>query len=111
MLESPLQLLMNPRSIAVAGANNDPGKMSTIQALSILKDGYQGKFFPIHPTEKTVLGHKAYAGPEDLPEVPDLAIFIIPGKAVIPSCLQKLKYEFLKAYLVLCPVDQIFTIS
>jgi very-short-patch-repair endonuclease len=31
-------------------------------------------------------------------------------KIVIPSCFQKLKYEFLKAYLVLCPVNQSFTI-
>jgi acetate---CoA ligase (ADP-forming) len=83
MPENPLQLLMNPRSIAVAGANNDPRKMGTIQTLSILKDGYKGKFYPIHLTEKTVLGHKAYARPEDLPEAPDLAIFIIPSHAVI----------------------------
>jgi acetyltransferase len=84
MIENPLHLLMNPKSIAVAGANNVPTKMGTIQALNILKDGYRGKFFPLHPTEKTVLGFTAYASPEELPEVPDLAILIIPIKAVIP---------------------------
>jgi len=84
MIENPLHLLMNPKSIAVVGANNTPMKMGTIQALSILKDGYQGKFFPIHPKEKTVLGIKAYASPEDLPEVPDLAMLIVPIKSVIP---------------------------
>jgi acetate---CoA ligase (ADP-forming) len=84
MSENPLRLLMNPKSIAVVGANNIPTKMGTIQALNILKDGYRGKFFPIHPKEKTVLGCKAYASVEDLPEVPDLAILIIPIKAVIP---------------------------
>lgn len=75
---------MNPKSIAVVGANNIPMKMGTIQALSILHDGYQGKFFPIHPKEEKVLGHKAYASPEDLPEVPDLAVLIVPIKSVIP---------------------------
>jgi len=74
---------MNPRSNAVAGANNDLRKKGTTQTLSILKDGYKGKFYPIHLTEKTVLGHKAYARPEDLPEAPDLAIFIIPSHSVI----------------------------
>ncbi|MDI6742380.1 MAG: CoA-binding protein, partial [Smithella sp.] len=59
-------------------------KMGTIQALSILHDGYQGKFFPIHPKEEKVLGHKAYASPGDLPEVPDLAVLIVPIKSVIP---------------------------
>jgi acetyltransferase len=83
MSENPLHLLMNPKSIAVVGANNNPSKMGTIQALNIFKDGYRGNFYPIHPAEKTVLGFKAYASPEELPEVPDLAILIIPIKAVV----------------------------
>ncbi len=84
MTENPLHLLMNPQSIAIVGANNNPTKMGTVQALSILKDGYQGEVLLIHPTEKTVLGLKAYASPEDLPEVPDLAILIVPIKSIIP---------------------------
>ena len=83
MSENPLHLLMNPKSIAVAGANNTPTKMGTIQALSVLKDGYRGKFYPIHPTEKTILGITAYASPQDLPEVPDLALLIVPIKAIV----------------------------
>jgi acetyltransferase len=83
MSENPLQLLMNPKSIAVAGASNTPTKMGTIQSLSVLKDGYRGKFYPIHPTEKTILGITAYALPQDLPEVPDLALLIVPIKAVV----------------------------
>ena len=82
MPENPLKLLMNPKSIAVVGASNDPGKMGTIQALSIVKDGYKGEFYPIHLTEKTVLGHKAYAAAEELPHAPDLVIFIVPNKAI-----------------------------
>lgn len=56
MTENPLQLLMNPKSVAVVGAGNDFTKMGTIQALSIIKDGYRGKFYPIHLKEKNVLG-------------------------------------------------------
>jgi len=84
MPDNPLQLLLNPRSIATAGASNNPMKMGTLQALSILKDGWQGKFYPIHPTEKTVLGHKAYASPLDLPEAPDLAMLVVPTDQVVP---------------------------
>jgi len=82
MSENPLKLLMNPKSVAVVGASNDPMKMGTIQALSIVKDGYKGAFYPINRTEKTVLGHKAYAAAQDLPEVPDLVVFIVPNKAI-----------------------------
>jgi len=81
--ENPLNSLMNPRSIATVGAGNNPTKMGTIQALSIVKDGYRGKFYPIHPSEQTVLGHKAYPSVFELPETPDLAIFIVPTDQVI----------------------------
>jgi acetate---CoA ligase (ADP-forming) len=83
-LENPLHLLMNPRSIATAGAGNNFMKMGTMQALSIIKDGYHGKFYPVHPTEKTVLGHKAFASVLDLPEAPDLAMLVVPTRQVIP---------------------------
>ena len=83
MKENPLEFLMNPRSIATVGAGNNPTKMGTIQALSILKDGYGGKFFPVHPVDREVLGHKAYPSVLDLPEAPDLAIFIVPTDQVI----------------------------
>ncbi|NLA27151.1 MAG: acetate--CoA ligase family protein [Firmicutes bacterium] len=83
MKENPLKILMDPRSIATVGAGNNPTKMGAIQALSIVKDGYRGKFFPIHPSDKTVLGHKAYPSVMDLPETPDLAIFIVPTDQVL----------------------------
>jgi acetyltransferase len=82
MAENPLKLLMNPKSVAVVGASNDPMKMGTIQALSIVKDGYNGAFYPINLTEKTVLGYKAYAAAEDLPAVPDLVVFFVPYKSI-----------------------------
>jgi acyl-CoA synthetase (NDP forming) len=84
MPENPLHLLLNPRSIAVAGASNNPMKMGTMQALSILTDGWQGEFYPVHPTEKTVLGRKAYASPLDLPKAPDLAMLVVPTAHVAP---------------------------
>ncbi|MFZ2631089.1 MAG: acetate--CoA ligase family protein [Desulfosalsimonadaceae bacterium] len=76
--------LMNPRSIAIVGASNNPSKMGTMHALSILKDGFIGKFFAVHPTETTVLGHPAYKSPLDLPEAPDLAMFVLPSKHLLP---------------------------
>jgi acetate---CoA ligase (ADP-forming) len=76
--------LMTPKSIAIVGASNNPMKMGTMHALSILKDGFAGKFYPVHPTEKTVLGRKAYASPQDLPEAPDMAMFVLPARHLLP---------------------------
>lgn len=83
MSASFLHSLMNPQSIAIVGASNNPMKMGTMHALSIIKDGFKGRFYPIHPSEKTVLGIEAFAAPEDLPEAPDLAIFVLPSKYLL----------------------------
>lgn len=83
MINNPLQLLLNPGSIATVGAGNNPLKMGAIQALSIVKDGFPGKFFPIHPTETKVFGYKAYPSAFDLPEAPDLVMFVLPATLVV----------------------------
>ena len=83
MNNNPLHQLMNPKSIATVGAGNNPLKMGTIQALSIIKDGFPGKFYPIHPTEKEILGYKAYPSALDLPEAPDLVMFVLPAPQVV----------------------------
>ena len=83
MAASFLHALMNPESIAIVGASNNPMKMGTMHALSIIKDGFKGRFYPIHPSETTVLGLDAYAAPEDLPETPDLAIFVLPARHLL----------------------------
>ncbi len=84
MHANPLCQLMNPSSIATFGAGNNFVKMGTMHALSIIEDGYDGKFFPVHPREKEVMGRKAYASVEDLPETPDLALLVVPSSRVIP---------------------------
>ena len=81
--ENPFHLLMNPRSIAVVGAGNNPMKMGTMQALSIIKDGFTGTVYPIHPREENVLGYKAYTSVFDLPEPPDLAMLVVPTKSAV----------------------------
>ncbi len=83
MTNNPLHLLLNPRSIATVGAGNNPLKMGAIQALSIVKDGFPGKYFPIHPTEEKVFGFKAYPSAFDLPEAPDLVMFVLPAPQVV----------------------------
>jgi len=79
-----LHSLMTPQSIAIVGASNNPMKMGTMHALSILNEGFNGNFYPVHPSETSVLGYKAYASPHDLPQTPDLAVFVLPSKHLLP---------------------------
>jgi len=83
MVTHPFSLLMNPSSIAIIGASNNPMKMGTMHALSILKDGYAGRLYPIHPSEGVVLGQKAFKSVNELPEAPDLAMLVVPAGAIV----------------------------
>lgn len=79
---NPLHRMLNPESIAFVGANNQPTTMGTVQMLNTLKFGFSGKVFPVHPTEKVVLGEKAYPSIRDLPEPVDLAVITVPARVV-----------------------------
>lgn len=80
--ESPLYSIVNPKSIAFFGASNTFMRMGSIMLSSMQALGYEGKIFPIHPTEKEVRGIPAYASILDVPEIPDLAIIVLPTEIV-----------------------------
>ncbi|HOU22074.1 MAG TPA: CoA-binding protein, partial [Kiritimatiellia bacterium] len=76
--ESPLYPIVNPKSIAFFGASNTFMRMGSIMLSSLQALGYEGKIFPVHPTEKVVRGLQAYSSILDVPEIPDLAIIVLP---------------------------------
>ncbi|MDD5168070.1 MAG: CoA-binding protein [Syntrophales bacterium] len=80
--ESPLYPIVNPRSIAFFGASNNFMRMGSIMLSSVEELGYEGAIYPIHPTDKEVRGRKAYPDVMELPEIPDLAIIVIPTDIV-----------------------------
>lgn len=80
--ESPLYPIVNPKSIAFFGASNTFMRMGSIMLSSLQALGYEGKIFPIHPTEKVVRGLPAYSSILDVPEIPDLAIIVLPTEIV-----------------------------
>ncbi len=80
---NPLDRIFNARSVAFVGASNKATTMGTIQMLNTLKSTFAGPVIPIHPKANEVLGQKAYPSLRDLPEPVDLAVLIVPTKAVI----------------------------
>lgn len=99
MSENPLVKLMNPRSIAFYGASNNILKMGTHQLLNVAKGGFQGRVYPIHRTEKTVLGLPAYPTIGDVPETPDLVQLVIPTEAV-PEALEQCGQKGVKRAII-----------
>ena len=86
--DSPLYPMVYPDSIAFFGASNRFTSMGSNQLNSLLDMGFEGKIYPVHPKEKTVQGLVAYKSVLELPEVPDLAVMVLPTH-VVPQALEE----------------------
>ncbi len=82
ILKHSLYRMANPRSIAFFGASNNISSMGSNQLASLLALGFEGAIYPVHPKERRIQGLQAYQEVDDLPEVPDLAILVLPTKIV-----------------------------
>jgi len=80
--ESPLYQIANPKSIVFFGASNSISAMGTNLLMSLQTAGFEGAVYPVHLKEEKVLGLNAYRSVLDLPEVPDLAVIVLPTKIV-----------------------------
>lgn len=90
--DSPLYPMAHPESIAICGASNSVNAMGTVLLMSLQLLGFEGSIYPVHPREKTVRGLTAYRSVLDLPEVPDLAILVVPtqvGVQTLDECGRK----------------------
>jgi acetyltransferase len=74
--------------------------MGTMHAMSILKNGYQGKLFIIHPRDEKVLGLNAYKSINDLPEIPDLGFIVVPSEH-LPSLMEEFGKKGTKSVIVI----------
>src|SRR5574337_407240 len=77
-----LHSLVAPNSVAVIGASNKSGSVGNAVIRNILDGGYKGMTYPINPSSKEVLGLKCYGSVMDIPGPVDLAVIIVPSKAV-----------------------------
>jgi acyl-CoA synthetase (NDP forming) len=85
---SPLYPVANPRSIAFFGASNNYSSMGSIMLASHRSMGFQGLIYPVHPHEKEVQTCKAYPSILDVPEIPDLAVIVLPT-AIVAKVLEE----------------------
>ncbi|MDO5823981.1 acetate--CoA ligase alpha subunit [Methanobrevibacter sp.] len=84
-----LNKMFKPKSVAVIGASNTPGKVGHIIVDNLINDGFKGTIYPVNPKGGEILGKKAYANIKDIPETVDLAIITIPSvfvNTVVKEC-------------------------
>jgi acyl-CoA synthetase (NDP forming) len=99
MLDPGIDAIFNPKTVALVGASGEEGKMGYVFAKN-LTSGYQGKVFLVNPKGGKILGRDAYRLISDIPEGVDLAVIVIPAKAV-PSAMKELGEKGTKAAVVI----------
>jgi acyl-CoA synthetase (NDP forming) len=80
---SRLKAALDPRSVAIIGASDNPNKVGGRPVHYLEKFGFRGKIFPINPSRKEIQGHKCYPSLADLPEAPEMVIVAVAGDNAI----------------------------
>jgi acetate---CoA ligase (ADP-forming) len=80
---SRLKAALDPRSIAIIGASENPNKVGGRPVHYLDKFGFKGKIFPINPSRPEVQGYKCYKSLADLPEAPEMVIVAVAGDNAI----------------------------
>ena len=79
-----LDRLLEPRSVAVAGASQRPGSVGATVWRNLRADRFEGAIYPLNPKHAALDGVQCFARPADLPQAPDLAIICTPPDTVAP---------------------------
>jgi acetyltransferase len=95
-----LEMFTEPRGVAVVGASTSPEKLGYQVLNNVIQYGYEGAIYPINPTAPEILGRKAYASVLDVPDPVDLAVLLVPNKAV-PGVLEQCGQRGLKGAVVI----------
>jgi acetate---CoA ligase (ADP-forming) len=80
---SRLKAALDPRSVAIIGASENPNKVGGRPVHYLDKFGFKGRIFPINPSRPEVQGYKCYKSLADLPEAPEMAIVAVAGDNAI----------------------------
>lgn len=83
--KNKLGSLFAPKSIAIVGASNTPGKAGAVPVKLLLSQGYKGKIYPINPKEPEVQGLPAFKSIRDIGEPVDLAIIAVPANYALQA--------------------------
>ncbi len=83
MTGSPLpEAILNPSAIALVGASTKEGSTGNTTLANILKSRFHGRVYPVNPKADEILGVRAYASVESIPERIDLVLVAVPAPAV-----------------------------
>ena len=80
-----LDNFFQPRSIAVLGASDKPGKVGYDVLKNLIQSGYRGKLYPINPGSSEIQGLQSYPCLQDIDQEIDLLIYLIPPQFILST--------------------------
>ena len=78
----PLNQVLNPRSVAIIGASEVPGKAGERRTRSLLESRFTGKIYPVNPKRDQIFGLKAYPSISDIEGEADLVMIVVPARFI-----------------------------
>ncbi len=84
----PLDSFFSPGSVALIGASRDREKIPGRLLSMLRKNEFPGKIYPVNPNYGDIDGLKCFSSIDDVGQPIDLAIVIIPAKAVLGALKQ-----------------------
>ncbi len=97
---SGLDALLDPASIAVVGASDDPDKIGGRLLRRLVEYGFAGKVLAINPTREVVQGLPALRDADQLPDGVDLAV-VVTAAAAAPAAVAACARRGVRACAVL----------
>jgi acetyltransferase len=94
------QYLLQPRSVALIGASNEPGSVGLITAQNLLGGGFSGPIWLVNPKHSEIAGQPCYPDVAALPAAPGLAVVATPPRAV-PQLISELGAKGTRAAVVI----------
>jgi acetyltransferase len=83
-----LDAIFRPKSVAIIGASNTPGKVGYVLANNLLKSGYDKPVFFINIKGDIIFGQEAYTSISKVPSEVELAVIAIPSTYVHDTVIE-----------------------
>jgi acyl-CoA synthetase (NDP forming) len=87
-VSDPLRAALDPKSVVVIGASENPDKIGGRPLFYLARHGYRGRVFAVNPKRSETQGFATFPSLDALPEAPEAAIVVVPGDAAIAAVEQ-----------------------
>jgi len=95
-----LRTVVAPSSVAILGASNDPDRIGGKFLWHLLKQGYQGKVYPINPKYTELFGRQCYPGLQAISDPVEHAVILM-GKDRVMAALAECRAKGVRAATII----------